>query len=66
MEFILSFIVFFLVFLLMALGVIFSHKSLKGSCGGLATIGIEKRCNCVDSCESTTRLYHIKEPQTRA
>ena len=62
MEFIISFAVFLLVFLLMAFGVIFSHKKLQGSCGGLASIGIDKSCDCEDSCASTPRLYQIKEP----
>lgn len=63
MEFIISFVVFSLVCFLMALGVIFSQKKLQGSCGGLASIGIEKRCDCADSCATTTKLYQITEPQ---
>ena len=38
---------FFLVVVLsMAVGYIFQKKTLAGSCGGLATVGIEKSCNC--------------------
>lgn len=64
MEFIISFVVFLLVVLMMAVGVIFARKKLKGSCGGLASIGIEKRCDCEDTCENTPRLYQIKEPSS--
>lgn len=63
MEFIISFVVFLLAILLMAVGVLFSRKRIKGSCGGLASIGIEKSCDCEDSCKAPPRLYQIKEPQ---
>lgn len=33
-----------LLFAAMAVGVIFSNKPIKGSCGGLANIGIEGEC----------------------
>ncbi|MCP5079526.1 MAG: (Na+)-NQR maturation NqrM [Psychromonas sp.] len=62
MEFVISFIVFLFVILMMATGVIFSRKKLKGSCGGLASVGIEKSCDCETVCESESRLYQIKEP----
>lgn len=62
MEFIISFAVFLLVVLMMAIGVIFSHKKLKGSCGGLASVGIEKSCDCEESCDNASRLYQIQEP----
>lgn len=65
MEFIITFVVFLLVILLMSIGVIFSQKRIKGSCGGLASVGIEKSCDCEDSCEVPTRLYQIKEPENR-
>ncbi|NQY64683.1 MAG: (Na+)-NQR maturation NqrM [Alteromonadaceae bacterium] len=43
---------FFLVIVLsMAVGYIFQKKTLAGSCGGLATVGIEKSCNCDNPCE---------------
>jgi len=66
MAFIITFVVFCLVFLCMALGVIFANKSLTGSCGGLASIGIKKRCDCIDSCTAPVRLYQIQEPQNKS
>ncbi|SEK65496.1 hypothetical protein SAMN05216262_10240 [Colwellia chukchiensis] len=43
---------FFLVIVMaMAVGYIFQKKSLAGSCGGLASVGIEKACNCDNPCE---------------
>jgi len=35
----------------MAVGYIFQNKTLAGSCGGLASVGIEKDCNCENPCE---------------
>lgn len=63
MEFIITFVVFVVVVVAMALGVIFGKKQLKGSCGGLSSVGIEKSCDCEDSCEAPPRLYQIKEPE---
>ncbi|MFD2267298.1 (Na+)-NQR maturation NqrM [Vibrio thalassae] len=48
---------------LMAIGVMFKRKAIQGSCGGLASAGIEGACDCKDKCESTERtLYQIPEP----
>lgn len=41
---------FLVVFAAMAVGYIFQNKSLAGSCGGLATMGIDKACDCDDPC----------------
>jgi uncharacterized protein len=50
---------------LMAIGVIFSRKPIKGSCGGLAQLDIERECNCKDVCEGQSRkLYQISEPSS--
>lgn len=62
MIYIITFVTFLGVMLMMAVGVIFSKKRLKGSCGGLASVGIEKSCDCKDTCEETPTLYQIQEP----
>jgi hypothetical protein len=35
----------------MAVGYIFQNRTLAGSCGGLASVGIEKACDCDNPCE---------------
>ena len=50
--FIATLIIFLLVFLGMALGYILRRKSIRGSCGGLDAIGIEKECDCPEPCEA--------------
>ena len=53
--YILAFIVVLLVITGMALGAIVQNKPLKGSCGGLNTIGMKKDCDICggndDECE---------------
>ncbi|KWU01301.1 hypothetical protein APQ14_06260 [Vibrio toranzoniae] len=63
MTFLLTLLGFVGVIFLMAIGVIFSRKPIKGSCGGLAQLDIERECNCKDVCEGPSRkLYQITEP----
>mgnify|MGYP000714965111 CR=1 FL=1 len=51
MIFLITFGVFLIVGAAMAVGYIFQNKTLAGSCGGLAGVGIEKACNCDNPCE---------------
>ena len=63
MTYVISFMVFLVVVVLMAIGVILKRQAIKGSCGGLATIEIERECNCVEICDEHARvLYQIQEP----
>lgn len=50
--FIATFVVFLLVVIAMAIGYIFNKKTIGGSCGGLASVGIEKSCDCDDPCDN--------------
>ncbi|MCZ8501174.1 (Na+)-NQR maturation NqrM [Vibrio lentus] len=62
MTFLLTLLGFVGIVFLMAIGVIFSRKPIKGSCGGLAQLDIERECNCKDVCEEHSRtLYQITE-----
>jgi len=54
---------FLTVFAAMAVGYIFQQKSLAGSCGGLATVGIDKSCNCDNPCEKRQERERIAASQ---
>ncbi len=56
-----TFGLFLIIILLMAIGVVLNKKTIKGSCGGLNTVGIEKVCNCEEPCDEH-KLYQISEP----
>ncbi|KJY81868.1 hypothetical protein TW81_16080 [Vibrio galatheae] len=63
MIYLVSFIVFLIAIALMTLGVMFKRQAIQGSCGGLASIEIERECNCVTTCEQhQSVLYQIQEP----
>jgi hypothetical protein len=51
MIFLITFVFFLVVGTGMAVGYIFKNKKLAGSCGGLASVGIDKECNCDNPCE---------------
>lgn len=54
---------FLTVFAAMAVGYIFQQKSLAGSCGGLASVGIDKSCNCDNPCEKRQERERIAASQ---
>ena len=49
--FLITFVFFLLIILGMALGYIIKKREIKGSCGGIAALGIEKVCDCDTPCE---------------
>ncbi|MFA3777697.1 (Na+)-NQR maturation NqrM [Yersinia sp. 1652 StPb PI] len=50
--FIASFVFFLLAIGGMSLGYIVKRKTLQGSCGGIAGLGMEKVCDCPEPCDS--------------
>ncbi len=50
--FFITFSVFIAVIAMMAVGYIFQKKVVKGSCGGLGSVGIDKVCNCPEPCDA--------------
>jgi len=50
--FIATFVVFLFVIGAMAIGYIFNQKTIGGSCGGLASVGIDKECDCPEPCDN--------------
>ena len=51
-TFIIVFIMLMLAGAAMAIGVICGRKPIKGSCGGLGAVGVERACGCKDACEN--------------
>ena len=51
LTFIISFFVFLLVVIGMAVGYWLQRKTISGSCGGIASLGIKKVCDCPEPCE---------------
>lgn len=51
-----TFVVFLVVIIAMAIGYIFNKKTISGSCGGLASVGIDKECDCPDPCENRKKM----------
>lgn len=49
-DFIIIFLILLAVIALMSIGVIFGRPPIKGSCGGLGAVGVEKACGCTDGC----------------
>ncbi len=49
--FLITFGFFLVVILAMAVGYIFKRKEIKGSCGGISALGMEKVCDCDNPCD---------------
>ncbi|CAH0526713.1 (Na+)-NQR maturation NqrM [Vibrio hippocampi] len=51
-TFLITFGIFLAVIAAMSVGYIFQKKVVKGSCGGLGAMGIDKVCNCPEPCDA--------------
>lgn len=63
MTFVLTFLGICLAFFLLAIGAIFAHKTIKGSCGSIDEMGIEKACKCDSPCFA--RRMRMKREEAR-
>lgn len=64
--FIATFAIFLLVIFGMSLGVLIKRKTLQGSCGGIAALGLEKVCDCPEPCDARKkRLARAARRQNR-
>lgn len=50
--FLVTFGIFLLVIFGMAIGYIVKKKSIKGSCGGITALGMQKMCDCEEPCDN--------------
>jgi len=59
--FIATFVVFLAVIAGMSIGYIIKRKSIHGSCGGIASLGLEKVCDCPEPCEARKKRIAREE-----
>ena len=59
-TFLVIFIMMLCMIALMAVGVMFKRQPIKGSCGGLGNVGIEKSCDCDNPCDRKKKQQGIK------
>ena len=59
-------IAFVAIILLMSIGFIIKKQSLKGSCGGLSTLGIAKACDCGKPCDTLQSKLDAGDEQAKA
>ena len=64
--FIAVFVVLMLVVLGMGIGVMFGRAPLKGSCGGLANVGVERACGCTDVCANEAAEHEAAQKRQSA
>ncbi len=61
--FIITFLLMLVVVAIMAIGYIFQKKRIKGSCGGISDLGLEKVCDCDEPCDKRKELTRRLEQQ---
>tara|TARA_B100001094_G_scaffold192495_1_gene186355 strand:- start:5412 stop:5633 length:222 start_codon:yes stop_codon:yes gene_type:complete len=50
-TFIFTFAIMLIMAVAMAVGLIIKNKSIEGSCGGIANLGLKKVCECENPCD---------------
>ncbi|ETD72118.1 hypothetical protein V757_06165 [Pelistega indica] len=50
--FLITFVFFILLIVAMAIGYIFKKRTIKGSCGGISSLGLQKVCDCDVPCDT--------------
>jgi len=63
-EYVLAFVFLLLVISAMSIGVIFANKPIKGTCGGMSTLGFNTECDICggdgNKCEKETSKRSIE------
>ena len=59
----LTFGIFIIVILGMAVGYIFSKRTIKGSSGGLSSLGMKKVCDCDTPCDTPQKKLVAQKQQ---
>lgn len=63
--FLITFVLMLVVIMIMAVGYIFQRKKIKGSCGGISDLGLEKVCDCDEPCDKRKELMRKLEEQRK-
>ena len=63
--FFVTFLIMMIVIAIMAIGYIVQRKKIKGSCGGIADLGLEKVCDCEEPCDKRKELLKRLQEQKR-
>ncbi len=50
---------------IMSVGYIFQKKRIKGSCGGISDLGLEKVCDCDEPCDKRKEMIKRLDEQKR-
>ncbi len=64
--FLITFVLMLVVVTAMAVGYIFQQKKIKGSCGGISDLGLEKVCDCDEPCDKRKELMKKMAEQEKA
>ncbi|MBW8191775.1 (Na+)-NQR maturation NqrM [Neiella marina] len=51
LTFMIAFVILLLIVAAMSVGYWVQRKTISGSCGGIASLGIDKVCDCPEPCE---------------
>lgn len=62
--FVMTFVLFLLAIAAMAVGYVFKRRTIKGSCGGIAALGMEKVCDCDKPCDKRRKLLEQQANQS--
>ncbi len=61
--FVIVFLIMLIVVIIMSIGYIFQKKKIKGSCGGISDLGLEKICDCEEPCDKRKELMRRLEKE---
>jgi len=61
--FILTFALMLIIVTIMSVGYIFQKKKIKGSCGGISDLGLDKVCDCDEPCDKRKEMTKRLEEQ---
>ena len=64
-NFFIAFALMMVVVAIMAIGYIFQKKEIKGSCGGISDLGLEKVCDCDEPCDKRKEMIQRLEQQKK-